>query len=156
VGPPTTDVLALTSYDRDSSGGASLSGYVTLNTRTRSFAKQVSVALAGRPDRVLVSVPVDPATGVFHVTLKDAPASVTVRSVNGGAATTSLPTLARPLVSAETAAITSAPGGHPPAQEAQPATPDAATETDHIKLEQLRDKAAKFLPRDVGRRPAPQ
>ena len=45
VGPPATDVLALTSYQR-ASGGATLAGYVTPDMRTQHFAAQVT--LVGR------------------------------------------------------------------------------------------------------------
>ncbi|MBV8455917.1 MAG: hypothetical protein JO122_04815, partial [Acetobacteraceae bacterium] len=87
VGPQAADVLALTAYERDD-GGATLSGYVTPDLRTEHYAAQVE--LVGRPDRA----PVDQTTGRFQFALKDAPATVTARSPNGGEASAALPPLA--------------------------------------------------------------
>jgi hypothetical protein len=129
VGPPATDVMALTAYYRDSSG-ATLSGYVTPDLRTRRYA--IEVALVGRPERV----PVDQTTGRFQITLKDAPETVTARSANGGAASAALP----PAVPAALAAAKAPPPG------AQP-------ETQVVRRYRVpQSLAQKYMPRMVGRR----
>jgi hypothetical protein len=134
VGPPATDVLALTGYDRDS-GGATLSGYVTPDLQTQRYAPEV--ALVGRPDRV----PVDQTTGRFQITLKDAPATVTARSANGGEASAALPP-----------AVPAAPAPAALAARALPsgAQPEAVARLAQERQERMNFHVRKYLPRRVG------
>jgi hypothetical protein len=137
VGPPATDALALTAYDRDS-GGATLSGYVTPDLHTQRYAAEV--ALIGRPDHI----PVDQTTGRFQITLRDAPATVTARSANGGEASVALP----PEVPAAPAAL---------AARAPPtgARPEAVVRVVHDQQRRMNLQIQKYLPRFTGRRPSP-
>jgi hypothetical protein len=168
VGPQATDVLALTAYDRDS-GGSTLSGYVTPDLRTERYASQVE--LVGRPDRA----PVDQATGRFQFALKDAPATVTARSPNGGEASATLPPsapkaaveIAKALPSGaepEAIALARFPNGEasaalppavpaagaeiakPPASGAQP---EAVAQA--VQRYRLQNLGEKYMPRMVGR-----
>ncbi len=130
VGPGASDVLALTEYQGVSGGGATLAGYVTPDLRTQRYAARV--ALVGR----LESAPVDPATGRFQIALKNAPATITARSVNGGEASAALPPAA-PAVAA-LAARRQVVRASPP------------------QLEQEGLLVRKFLPRFIGKRaPSP-
>lgn len=137
VGPQATDVLALTAYERDS-GGAMLSGYVTPDLRTQRYAPQV--VLVGRPDRA----PVDQTTGRFQFALKDAPATVTARSANGGEASAALPT-AVPAVPAALAAVKAPPAGAHTAAVAQAVQ---ARQQQNLLVK-------KYLPRIIGQRAPP-
>jgi hypothetical protein len=131
VGPRASDVLALTEYQRGSSGGATLTGYVTPDLRTQRYAARVK--LVGR----LESAPVDSTNGRFQIALKNAPATVTARSANGGEASAALP-----------------PAG--PAVAAAAARPQALAQAAPEQLERERLLAKKFLPRFVGKRaPSP-
>jgi hypothetical protein len=135
VGPPATDVVVVTAYQPTSSGGATVSGYVTTDMRTRHYA--MGVQLVGRADHASV----DQATGAFQLALADQPQSVTVRSANGGEASATLPTVA-PAVAATplaTARIARAPG-----------VPAAARSP---RLEQIANQTAKYFPRPVNQRP---
>jgi hypothetical protein len=141
VGPPATDVVALTAYQRDGGSGARLSGYVTPDLRTQRYAPQVAVTGRREP----VPVPVDQTTGRFQIVLKDAPATVTARSPNGGEASAALPPAVPPA----------------PVALAAPAPPSAAqteavAQTVQARQQQQNLLVQKFLPRIVGQRRPPQ
>jgi hypothetical protein len=133
VGPRASDVLVLTSYQRDSGGGAVLSGYVTPDMQTQHYATQVAVV--GGTDKATV----DPSTGRFQITLKDQPAIVTVRSTNGGQASAALPAAA-----AVVAMVRAAPSN---------AEAVAATQARRQRHNLL---VTKYLPRRIAQRPALQ
>jgi hypothetical protein len=137
VGPQATDVLVLTAYERDGSG-AMLSGYVTPDLQTQRYAPQV--ALVGRPDRV----PVDQTTGRFQFVLKDAPATVTARSDNGGEGSAALPTVV-PAAPAALEAVKAPPAGAPAAAVAQAVQ---ARQQQNLLVK-------KYLPRIIGQRAPP-
>jgi hypothetical protein len=128
VGPPAADVVALTTYQGSIGGNATLAGYVTPDLRTRRYAAQVT--LVGLSNRA----PVDQATGRFQLALTNAPATVTVRSANGGQAFAALPP--PPVV----------------ALAGTPAPPVSAA-TLQARLDQQNLLVKKFLPRAVAQRP---
>ncbi len=138
VGPRATDVVALTDYKRDS-GGATLVGYATPDLRTRRYAPEVT--LVGRPEHV----PVDQTTGRFQIALKEAPATVTARSPNGGEASAALP----PTAPAAPAAL----AARAPVSGAQAEAFTGAVQEHQHRMDLQAQKY--LLPRFVGRRPPP-
>jgi manganese oxidase len=133
VGPPATDVVVVTAYQPTSSGGATVSGYVTTDLRTRHYA--MGVQLVGRVDHA----PVDQATGAFQLALADQPQSVTVRSANGGEASATLPPVAPAVAATPLATARIARALAAPARSA--------------RLEQIANQTAKYFPRPVNQRP---
>jgi len=99
VGPPADDVVVLKSYDRQTSGGATVSGYVTATSGAGGYAKTVQLLDRGA---LLAVAQVDPADGHFSQVLAKAAAIVTARSTapRGGEATAALAPVTTPQLAA--------------------------------------------------------
>jgi len=152
VNPPAPDVLVISSMTANG-GGATITGYVTPNAVTGTYASSVEVleAASGKPQ---LTAPVNPADGTFSLTLDSAPGVVVVQSAYGARSEGALPPTPAPTLTAEAASPQPPGSAAAPAERpaAGPAPSSAArehmpTEADENRQRGINDRAARYLDR---------